>query len=428
MANTLSLGQAGYQLLELDPTVPGSSVTTTMRGTTTSRIFDVRNAAGSGTTIENLSIGTDWVGTSTAGANSGDYSDVVTTTANVYDPTAGLVANMGDGRDTLNLFGNADGASIEMDASQDSPTGGYDLLNAQKSFTNSTAAMGAGNDTVRVSGSADGSAFFLGEGNDSLYIAGASQGVTADGGAGTDFMTFVGAQTDVLAFGGEGNDSITFTGGISGTPGYQPFEFGSAGVAGGAGNDTIVFGTTSSSSNFAISTGEGVDVLKLNGSIDNANIWLGGDSGLPTVGRDSVTMTSGSISSSQIASNNTQGDTVVFGSTAQVSDTAFVMGEGGDSLVFGGSVFGYGENSTIDLGLGADTLTFGANSYVAGYSISLGNDGMADIISLLGGYEGISITGADEFDILYVGTSQYNYNALDDSWNDSLTFDTLRFS
>jgi len=418
MAKTLSLGQAGYQLLEADSPSPvlGSTVTTAMRGTTASRIFDVRNTV-KGATIDNLSIGTDYTGT---------YTAATTSTVNVYDPTAGLQANLGDGRDTLNLFGNADAASIEMDATDASGNGGADLLNAQKAFTNSSVTTGLGNDTIRVGGVADGSSFYMGAGNDSLYVAGASQGVYADGGAGSDFITFVGSQTDALAFGGEDNDSITFTGGLTGTnSGLSAFELGSAGIDAGAGNDTIVFGTTSSSSYFFVSTGDGVDVLQLNGFVSNAGIWLGGDNPTATAGRDSVSFGGTSFSGSSIASNNTLGDTVVFGASSAVDTSTFTMGSGSDSLVFGGGF----NSSAIDLGLGADTLTFGTNSFVGSSIFNLGNDGSADVISFLGGsaaYTDITITGADENDVLYIGSIQYGYVASTDSW--VFGADTLKFS
>jgi hypothetical protein len=339
---------------------------------------------------------------------------------------------MGDGRDTLNLFGSAAEASIEMDSSMDSTSGGADLLNAQKNFTDSSAAMGSGNDTVRVAGYANNSSFFLGAGNDSLYVAGASQNVYADGGAGSDILTFVGPQTDALAFGGEGGDSITFTGGLTGTnPALSAFELGSAGIAAGAGNDTVIFGSASTSENFFLSTGDGTDVVQLNGTFINAGIWLGGDDPSSTAGRDSLSMASGSITGSTVQSNNILGDTVVFGASSSVNTTQFTMGSGADSMVFGGTFY----DSSIELGIGADTLTFGTNSVVINSTFDLGNDGVADVIRFLGDSaissgdnlgSGIVITGADQFDVLYIGSTQYNYVAADNWWVSGA--DTLRLT
>lgn len=415
-AQTLSLGQAGYSLLAIDPAEPGSEVLVAQRGTTTSRIYDVRNAAGTGVEILNLGIGVD------------NPAAVVTTTANVFDPTQNLTASLGDGSDTLNLYAAADGAQVNLDDLA-SPSGdGNDLLNAQRSFTNSAVATGDGRDTVRVGGTADGSSFFLGGGNDSLYVAGASQGVTVDAGDGADILTFVGQQTDAQVFSGGGNDSVTFTGGLTGSTPGDPSAF----VATGDGNDTVVFGTSSTNTDFALSTGSGADQVRLAGSIANATIWLGGDTSVTEGGRDSVSMVSGTIDNTSIASNNNGGDTIVFGANTSVFNTAFSLGDGNDSLVLGGTVMGdtaaFPDYSQIQLGLGADTLTFGAYGSVSGYRIDLGNDGQADVLRFLGNTvtNSITITGADEFDILYIGTTAYNYVASNDIWTAGEA-DTIKF-
>jgi hypothetical protein len=419
-AQTLSIGQAGYTLNPATPPEPGSSITAASRGTTASRIFDVRSAASQGPLIQNLGIGAN---------NGAAYTAVQTSTVNVYDATSGLQANLGDGRDTLNLFAAADGASVELDATQVSAGGGNDLLNAQSDFINSSVAAGLGNDTVRIGGTANGSSFYLGGGNDSLYLVGSSEGVYVNGDAGSDTLFFVGTQTNALVYGGDGADSITF---LNGTPGGNSglvgtYEFGSAGVDSGSGNDTIVFGINSSSDNFALNTGIGSDVVQLNSSISDAQISLGSD--VSGAKGDSLSMT-GTMFNSSIASGNTGGDVLVFGAGSSVTNTSFALGGGNDSLVFGSTVYGDISSPTlISLGGGNNTLTFGATSYVDGYNIDLAN-GLADTISFQGSFgDNVIISGANTSDVLYVGSSQYSYVAADNFWeNIANSSDTIRFA
>ena len=419
-AQTLSIGQAGYTLNPATPSEPGTSITAATRGTTASRIFDVRSAAGQGPVIENLGIG----------ANNGAlYTAVQTSTVNVFDATSGLQANLGDGRDTLNLFGAADRAAIGLDATNISAGGGNDLLNAQSGFTNSSLQAGLGNDTVRIGGTADGSSLELGAGNDSLYLVGASEGVYVNGEAGSDTLFFVGTQTNALVYGGDGSDSITF---LNGTPGgtaglVGSYQSGSAGVDSGSGDDTIVFGVNSSSDNFALNTGSGSDVVQLNGSVTGAQISLGSEIG--GVKGDSVSMT-GSMIDSSVTSGNTAGDVLVFGAGSSVTNTSFALGAGNDSLVFGNTVFGDSSaSSLISLGGGNNTLTFGSTSYVGNYNINLAS-GLADTISFLGSYSNVVITGADSSDVLYVGSTQYSYVAQNNTWQqlNGTSSDTLRFA
>lgn len=419
-AQTLSIGQAGYTLDPATPSEPGTSITAASRGTTASRIFDVRSAAGQGPVIENLGIGAN---------NGAAYTAVQTSTVNAYDATSGLQANLGDGRDTLNLFAAADGASIELDATQVSPGGGNDLLNAQSDFINSSVAAGLGNDTVRIGGTANGSSFYLGGGNDSLYLVGSSEGVYVNGDAGSDTLFFVGTQANGLVYGGDGADSITF---LNGTPGGNSglvgtYEFGSAGVDSGSGNDTIVFGVNSSSDNFALNTGSGADVVQLNGSVIGAQISLGSETGAAK--GDSLSMT-GTMIDSSVTSGNTAGDVLVFGAGSSVTNTSFALGAGNDSLVFGSTVFGDSSaSSLISLGGGNNTLTFGSTSYVGNYNIDLAS-GLVDTISFLGSYSNVVITGADSSDVLYVGSTQYSYVAQDNTWQqlNSTSSDRLRFA
>lgn len=81
------------------------------------------------------------------------------------------------------------------------------------------------------------------------------------------------------------------------------------------------------------------------------------------------------------------------------------MGEGDDFLVFGGDV----RNLDIDLGAGADEVRFRGD--VRRTRIDLGNDGDRDVIKLDADADikGLRIRGADESDVLFIGSSEYQY-------------------
>ena len=98
-------------------------------------------------------------------------------------------------------------------------------------------------------------------------------------------------------------------------------------------------------------------------------------------------------------------------------DSSFEMGQGDDSLVFGGSV----RNAEVSLGLGADSVEYLGN--ILGSNLNLGGegsmpDGQADTIMIAGdsSITGLVITGADENDTLFIGSSEYTYNTSDNRW------------
>lgn len=102
-------------------------------------------------------------------------------------------------------------------------------------------------------------------------------------------------------------------------------------------------------------------------------------------------------------------------------------GDGDDQAIFGGRV----GKSEINLGGGADQLIFDAK--VRNVGINLGNsDGEQDVIRFQGGeksFKNVVITGADENDILFIGSSQYNFNSNNNLWiNANDPSDTRDFS
>ena len=106
-------------------------------------------------------------------------------------------------------------------------------------------------------------------------------------------------------------------------------------------------------------------------------------------------------------------------------DSQIDMGNGNDSLVFGGSV----KDVEVNLGSGSDKVEFQGN--LKGANLNLGEDGQADEVRIAEGadIQGLVITGADESDLLFIGSTQYKYDSDNNLWvNSSNPSDTRNFS
>jgi hypothetical protein len=82
------------------------------------------------------------------------------------------------------------------------------------------------------------------------------------------------------------------------------------------------------------------------------------------------------------------------------------MGEGDDLLVFGGNV----KKLNINLGSGNDEVRFRGD--VKKTKLNLGESGDQNIVKLSkdSNFSNFRITGADENDVLFIGSSQYEYD------------------
>ena len=111
------------------------------------------------------------------------------------------------------------------------------------------------------------------------------------------------------------------------------------------------------------------------------------------------------------------------GSRFVAKNSSFDMGSGDDRIKFAGNV----KNINVDLGTGKDTLIFGGN--IDGAKVNMGGaDGAKDTIVIDGGakIEGLKIEGAEIGDVLFIGSTQYDYNAQNNTWvsgNDVRRFD-----
>ncbi len=280
----------------------------------------------------------------------------------------------GDGNDTLYggegndyLDGGAGNDILNGDAGDDTLLGGAG---------NDTLSGGIGNDVMNGDDGND--TLYGGEGNDSLY-----GGVGTDtlfGGAGNDYIEG-GVESDVL-FGDAGNDTL----------------LGGAGddtLSGGAGSDTLDGGTGSDVFNVADDHNQnivigGEDVG--NGDIDTLNLtnatattgvnvtYTGAEAGTATFGTTGATATFSQIERVVTTAN---ADTV--NASAATTGINVDTGAGNDSIIGGSG------NDTITAGTGADRVEGGAGND----TISLGNDGAADVLVLRDGSGRDTITAMD---------------------------------
>ncbi|BAI87982.1 MULTISPECIES: calcium-binding protein [Limnospira] len=274
------------------------------------------------------------------------------------DSIIGPIGRFGEGQNFLD--GGAGNDTIMSFAAEDTLLGGEgdDFLS-----TNTSAQLTTQGINSSLSGFAGGSVLDGGPGNDTLVSVFASDSLF--GGDGNDSL--LGRRFSIMD-GGDGNN--TLNGGEWLRTGTTPLEvslFGGAGndliigaqgsitnvIAGGAGDDTIVFGTTN-------------DILLS----DTAN----------TLGNDSITAANveffneGNVG---VSITNLQGNNTVEGSERNDllvtgSGNDLLLGGNGDDTLLGGAgndfLFGGSGNDLLDGGPGDDTLEggFGVNTLVGG--------------------------------------------------------------
>ena len=460
---TLSLSSASYDLLEALDSAKDSKLNVKTSGNT----YQIKSTV-KDNTIEGLGITTglfdsqylsddqDWIKTGMGGTVH-NKPQSLSSNVNIFSSVSDFDAALGDQADTLNIFGNVSGSLIQLDNKADS-TGNYnDILNIQGNLIagdngNNTIYAGGGNDTIRIAGKAEDTNIFLGFGNDSLVISGNASNVDVKGDdlggpIGNDYIEFRGESTDVRVNSGGGQDTVIFSKGLNSyntelnsDTDYLDYDLSSPSSGGlaavelGAGNDSLTLGK-GSYENATFNTGSGNDTISIGSStFSNVNFQLDGAwdriyNGVQEQnfdGGDKITSAANTwFTSTNFSSNNIVGDTLVFGSGNIFTDTNFYLGQGNDSLVFGsGSTFNNWNDisSTINTGLGADTIVFGfGTSFFDNTTLSLGNDGVEDIVrfaanSFTPNAPEIRIIGADDNDVLFVGTDSYHYDTSIDNW------------
>jgi len=444
---TLSLSSAGYDLLEyLD--APGTDQLSVKKAGNAHQI----KSTVKGNTIDALGISTDL--------------SLTNSNVNVFASVSDFKADLYNGADTLNIFGNVSGSEIQLDNSFQNSGNFNDILNIQGNLNSVDGGLssvdniiyaGGGNDTIRIAGSIENSNIFLGTGNDSIIIGGNATNVDIKGDEyesinGNDYIEFRGAATDVRVQSGGGSDTVIFSKGLNSsvpdlTSDFSNVLSGLAAVELGSGNDSLILGK-GTYENATFNTGSGSDTISIaSGSFTNVNFQLDGAWDTSYDGAVDENLAGGDKSTSaantwftttNFSSNNAAGDTLVFGSGNIFTDTNFYLGQGNDSLVFGsGSTFNNWNDigSTINTGLGADTIVFGSGtSFFDNTTLNLGNDGVEDIVrfaanSFTPSAPEIRIIGADDYDVLFVGTDSYHYDTSIDNWllngSDTISYKSL---
>lgn len=431
-ASTLALGSASYTLLEA---LDGKDIAkASLRGTT-----ETLQAINRGGLISSVGI-------------QGDGN----TTLNITDRSQFLVYNddqRSDVSQSLNPDANAANINIlaNTEFSQFGLGSGNNRINAARDLVDSEIQALGGNDTVRIGGSAEGSFVSLGDGQDNFTASRATNNLDVAMGAGDDTALFLGTLTagpgSLAQWGanegirsgsnivdmGDGADSATFLGGVQAGTDGDNYE-----IQLGAGNDTAVFGGNSDSEGFVLNTGTGSDNVTLGRNTTNAAIDLGWNGAGAPEGDLMVLGLGATLSDSAIRSGQSR-DTLRLAGT--VTDTHLDLGWGGSLVeVDGLSGFGTTDATVWDLGSGNDTLTFGELSDISvlgggsgfislglgadqlnllgsgdgaygSIEFDLGNDGESDTIvfGLDSSYYGFTISNFGTNDILFIGTGSYGY-------------------
>jgi hypothetical protein len=115
-------------------------------------------------------------------------------------------------------------------------------------------------------------------------------------------------------------------------------------------------------------------------------------------------------------------DTLLIGSS---KDSKYFMGNGDNEV----TISYKSNNDVINFGAGADTLTFGGS--VNNTLVQLTTDSSVDTIKMSDQtkYTNLRITGATDIDVLFIGTTQYQYNSISNLWvNTANPGDTKNFS
>jgi hypothetical protein len=116
-------------------------------------------------------------------------------------------------------------------------------------------------------------------------------------------------------------------------------------------------------------------------------------------------------------------DTLVIGGSA---NNNFFMGNGNNNLTF---QFG-STNDTVNFGNGSDTLVFG--NRITNTLVQLTTDSSVDTIKIAQSttpVTGLRITGATDIDVLFIGSTRYNYSSTAGEWiNPDNSADRKNFS
>jgi len=320
-----------------------------------------------------------------------------------------FTADLGAGNDVLNIIGNVENASILLGGQANKVEGVEDFrlignnrldirgnLASDEKLGRNQISGAAGKDTVSISGLVQDTNFYLAGGDDSLFIGGASKDVYVNTGSGNDIVEFRGTTENIIVQTDSGNDTVIFKQNL-----YGQISDVTSAVELGAGNDSL---TLANGAFYAeINTGSGKDTMRLTGTFDTTEFYLGEGDG------DSISISSNAkFYDSNFGSINTVGDTLIVGSGSSWINSDISFDSGKDSLVFGSNSSFI--DSNISLGDNADTLVFGSNTMFDNTTIDLGNDNATDVLRFGSDfqYEDVTFVGYDSnIDRIYIGGELY---------------------
>ena len=307
--------------------------------------------------------------------------------------SAGFTVKMGDGADTVQLNGSGGVQTLKLNEGADQvrltaggtaefigfSTGadtltfsasfdtigmgnGHDMISAGSTLTFMTAGfvkLGDGRDTIKADLAGTTTAGTINGGTtdsdlgDLIDLGSSFNGLTVRGGAGSDTLEISGAANSAFFSGGDGADSIEFEGTIGAGAGTG------TSVAGGAGNDTIVFSSIgyATTQNYNIKGGAGDDSIMIQtivADVENASarFQLG-------TGSDTITM-SGTVTSGASLG------TFVFSSLSESNLSALDKYDMGDANASGSAdaIFDFSNNASAAGAVGATSaaILFGSDA------------------------------------------------------------------
>lgn len=160
---------------------------------------------------------------------------------------------------------------------------------------------------------------------------------------------------------------------------------------------------------------------------DDDTLVIKGKSASSTVdlGDGSNVLRSGKTVDSNFSTGSGDDKAKLKGGKTVAKNSDFDSGDGRDTFNFKGNV----KNSEVTPGAGKDELIFGGK--VVNTVVNLGSDGSNDVIRIKGGIgdiKGLTILGAEEGDLLFIGSGKYEYDSSENRWissedpDDSLKF------
>ncbi|MEQ8798063.1 MAG: Ig-like domain-containing protein [Salinisphaeraceae bacterium] len=334
----------------------------------------------------------------------------------------------GDGDDTVTVTGQALASDIDGGM-------GDDLIQVGSADTTDINGND-GEDVISVTGNTSGSTLLGDAGNDMIMVGNdVLAGSTLGGNGGNDMISVGGMTADSEVNGGTGNDNVSLVGNVS-----------NATIDGGLGDDSIttgndVVGTT-------LEAGSGEDDVDVGGMVNDSLVDLGGDNDTLSVSNSTIDSTVlGQGGDDSITLGDNPGDNVVGSSvdagvgedtiTTQdlVNASAVAGGAGNDSVTTDtvnnlSTVDGGTGNDTIDTGavINGSTVTGGTGdddvtaASVASNGTVLGDAG-EDEITVTGSVTGGVVDGGTGNDLISVGGDVTNSDVIGGTGNDTVTVD-----